>query len=158
MTSVCACKNQGFTMLELLVVVSIMAVLVAIILSPFAAFRNSKVLDTVSEETLALLSEARGDTLSAKNGYQYGVHFEASQIVLYRGSVYTSNDVNNRVVVLDDALEVASVALAGGGSEVLFDQLTGETSQSGTVVIRVKNDTAKSRTIAIEGTGVASGL
>jgi prepilin-type N-terminal cleavage/methylation domain-containing protein len=148
--------QKGFTVLELLIVVSIMGLLAAIILAPFATFRNSKVLDTASEEALALLSEARGDTLSAKEGYQYGVHFEATQIVLYRGATYSSSDANNKVVLLDSAIEISSITLTGGGAEVLFDRLTGKTSQGGTVVIRVKSDTAKSRTITIFGTGIAS--
>ena len=150
-------EKKGFTALELLMVVSIMTLLVAIIISPFAEFRNSKVLDTTSEETLALLSEARGNTLSAKDGYQYGVHFEAAQIVLYRGATYSSSDINNKTVVLDSALEVSSIALAGGGSDVLFEKLTGKTLKGGTVVIRVKSDTSKTRTITITGTGIASG-
>ena len=150
-------KKKGFTALELLMVVAIMALLAAIIISPFAAFRNSKVLDTASEQSLALLSEARGNTLSAKDGYQYGVHFEASQIVLYRGATYSGVDVNNKAVVLDGALEVSSIALAGGGSDVLFEKLTGKTLKGGTVVIRVKSDTSKTRTITITGTGIASG-
>lgn len=156
MVSFCT-QKKGFTALEILMVISIMMILVAIIISPFAAFRNSKVLDTASEETLALLSEARGNTLSAKDGYQYGVHFDAAQVVLYRGATYSSSDVNNKAVVLDSALEVSSIALVGGGTEVLFDKLTGKTSQSGSVIIRVKSDVAKSRTITIVGTGVASG-
>ncbi len=150
-------KKKGFTALELLMVVAIMALLAAIIISPFAAFRNSKVLDTASEQSLALLSEARGNTLSAKDGYQYGVHFEASQIVLYRGATYSGVDVNNKAVVLDGALEVSSIALNGGGSDVLFEKLSGKTAKSGTIVIRVKNDTTKLRTITITGTGIASG-
>lgn len=150
-------QKKGFTALEILMVISIMMILVAIIISPFSAFRNSKVLDTASEETLALLSEARGNTLSAKDGYQYGVHFDAAQVVLYRGATYSSSDVNNKSVALDSALEVSSIILAGGGTEVLFDKLTGKTSQSGSVIIRVKSDVAKSRTITIVGTGVASG-
>ncbi|OHA79281.1 MAG: hypothetical protein A2747_02460 [Candidatus Yonathbacteria bacterium RIFCSPHIGHO2_01_FULL_44_41] len=151
-------KNLGgFTALELLMVIAILGILSAIILTPFKAFRNSKVLDTASEETLALLSEARGDTLSGKGGYQYGVHFEASQIVLYRGATYSAGDANNKAVVLDNALEVSSIALAGGGADVLFDRLTGKTAQNGTAVIRVKSDTSKVRTITIEKTGVASG-
>jgi len=150
-------QKNGFTALEILMVVAIIGLLSAIILAPFAAFRNSKVLDTASEETLALLSESRGDTLSAKDGYQYGVHFETTKIVLYRGATYSSSDTSNKVVLLDTALEVSSIALTGGVAEVLFEKLNGKTSQSGTVIIRVKSDTTKSRTITIMGTGVASG-
>lgn len=149
--------HQGFTLIELVVSIAIIVLLLAVIATPFRTFRNSKILDTSAEETLALLSEARGNTLSAKDGYQYGVHFESTQIVMYRGATYVSNDTNNKVVALDSAIEVSSVALAGGASDVLFSRLTGNTSQTGTVTLRIKTDTAKTRTITIGGTGVASG-
>ena len=149
--------KKGMTLLEIVIVMGILAILVSIIATSLSGFRNSKVLDTASEQILALLSEARGDTLSAKNGYQYGIHFEAAQIVRYRGATYSSSDVSNEVVPLDNALEISSISLTGSGAEVLFDRLTGKTSQGGTIVVRVKSDTAKSRTITIVGTGIASG-
>lgn len=147
----------GFTLLELVIVVGILALLAGIILSSFSGFRNSKVLDTASEESLALLSEARGSTLAGKDSYQYGVHLAAGQMVLYRGAVYSSSDTNNKIVTLDGALEIVSITLTGGGSDVLFDRLTGKTSQPGAFVIRVKSNTAKARTITVNGTGIASG-
>ena len=67
--------SQGVTALELLMVVAIMAILAAIVISPFAQFRNSKVLDTAGENALSILARARGNTLSSKNSYQYRVHF-----------------------------------------------------------------------------------
>lgn len=150
--------QKGFTMIELVVVLAVMVLLMAVIMTPFRTFRNSKALDTTSEETLALLSEARGNTLSAKDGYQYGVHFEAAQMVLFRGASYSNGDtVNNKVVTLDNALELTAITLAGGGSDVLFDKLTGKTSMPGSIVIRVKSDTSKLRTITIGGTGIAAG-
>ena len=150
-------KHQGFTMIELVVVLAIIVLLMAVVVTPFRAFRNSKALDTTSEETLALLSEARGSTLSAKDGYRYGVHFESSQAVLFRGDTYSSGDTTNKAITLDNALEFSSISLAGGGSEVVFDRLTGKTTQSGSVVVRIKSDTSKTRTITIGGTGVATG-
>lgn len=150
-------KNKGFTMIEIVIVVAIMALLLAVIATPFQSFRNSKALDTTSEEALSLLSEARGNTLSAKEGYQYGVHVESSKMVLFRGGTYSSLDANNKTVILDSALEISSIALAGAGSDIIFDKLTGKTSQPGSFVIRVKSDTSKTRTITVVGTGVAVG-
>lgn len=150
-------SSKGITALELLMTVAIMAILAAIIVSPFAQFRNSKVLDTAGENALSILTKARGNTLSSKNSYQYGVHFESSQMVLFRGATYSSSDPNNEAVILDNALEISSIYLAGGVSDaVLFDRLTGKTSQDGTVVIWVKSDTSKTRTITINATGVVS--
>lgn len=151
-----ATPKQGFTVLELLMSIAIMAILAAVIITPFAKFRNSKVLDTGAENALSLLSKARGNTLSSKNAYQYGVHFESSQLVLFRGATYSSSDANNETTLLDGALEIPTITLTGGGSEVLFDRLTGKTSNDGTVIIRVKSDTSKTKTITINATGVAS--
>jgi len=150
--------SQGVTALELLMVVAIMAILAAIVISPFAQFRNSKVLDTAGENALSILARARGNTLSSKNSYQYGVHFESAQMVLFRGAIYNSLDANNEAVALDGALEIYPTppSLTGGGSDVIFDRLTGKTSQDGTVVIRVKSDTSKTRTITVNATGVVS--
>lgn len=147
---------RGFTLLELLIVVAVLALLAGIILSSFTEFRNSKVLDTAVEDVLTLLSQARGDTLASKDDYQYGVHLEADRVVLYRGATYSGGDANNQTTMLDDALEITTITLVGGGSDILFDRLTGKTTQSGTFVIRVESDTAKTRTITVNGTGIAS--
>lgn len=151
-----ATSKQGITALELLMAIAIVAILAAVIITPFAAFRNSKVLDTGAENALSLLSKARGSTLSSKSAYQYGVHFESSKLVLFRGTAYSSSDVNNEIVLLDGAIEISSITLTGGGSDVLFDRLTGKTSNDGTVIIRVKSDTSKTKTVTINTTGVSS--
>lgn len=145
-------------MLELVVVFAIIVLLASIIITSFSQFRNTKVLDTGVENTLSALAKARGNTLSSKNAYQYGVHFEAAQAVLFRGATYSSSDTSNETIALDSALEIYPIppSLTGGGSDVLFDRLTGKTSQNGTVVIRVKSDTSKTKMITINATGIAS--
>ena len=119
-------------------------------------FRSGKALQVVAEDVLSLLDEGRADTLSAKDSYAYGVHFESSIIVLFRGAAYSSSDSSNKKVDIDGAVEISNISLAGGGAEVLFQRLTGKTNQSGTVTIRLKSDTSKIKTILIETSGVAS--
>jgi prepilin-type N-terminal cleavage/methylation domain-containing protein len=147
---------RGVTLLEFVVVIAIVVVLTSIIVNSFSAFKNNKVLDTGVENILSVLAKARGNTLASKNAYQYGVHFESAQIVLFQGAVYSVSDPNNEIISLDTSLEVSSISLAGGGSEVIFDRLTGKTSENGTIVIRVKSDTTKTKTITIDATGIAS--
>lgn len=149
--------RRGFTLVELVAVLAIAAMLASIIVTSFSKFRSSKVLDTTTENILSVLSMARGDTISAQDGYQYGVHFESSKVVKFRGATYSSGDSVNEIFTLDSAIEVSSIALSGAGADVVFDRLTGKTSQPGTVTVRIKNDTTKTRTITILGTGVASG-
>lgn len=149
-------QKKGFTALEFLIALSILAVLTTIIFTSMSTFRDSKALQMVAEDVLSLLDEAKSDTLSAKNSYAYGVHFESSRVVLFRGLAYSSSDPNNKTIDIDGAVEIASISLAGGGQEVLFQRLTGKTNQSGTVMIRLKSDASKTKTIAIESSGVAS--
>lgn len=148
--------TSGITMLELVVVIAIIIVLASLIITSFSAFRNSKVLDTGVENILSVLAKARGNTLSSKNAYQYGVHFETSQVVLFRGATYSSSDPSNEVVSLDSAVEISSITLTGGGSDVIFDRLTGKTNMDGTVIIRINSDTSKTKTITINATGIGS--
>ena len=149
-------NKKGFTAIEFLIALSILSVLTAIIFTSMSRFRSGKALQAVSEDILSLLDEGRADTLSAKDSYAYGVHFESSEITLFRGAAYSSSDPNNRTVDIDGAVEISSISLAGGGPDVLFHRLTGKTGQSGTITIRLKSDTSKTKTILIEASGVAS--
>lgn len=143
-------------MIELLASISIIAVLAAIVFGSMNSFRNSKALQIVSEDALSLLDEAKNNTLSAKDNYAYGVHFESAKMVLFRGMTYSSSDTTNKKVDVDNAVQIYSINLAGGGSEVLFQRLTGKTSQNGTVMIRLKSDNSKTKTIMIAESGVVS--
>ena len=68
--------KNGLLLIELLGSLAIIAVLVTIIFTSMSSFRNSKALQTVSEDVLSPLDEAKNNTLSAKDNYSYGLHFE----------------------------------------------------------------------------------
>lgn len=147
-------NKQGFTLIDIVIVTAIMALLVASAIAPFSQFRDTKVLEVSTEQALALLSRARSDTLAAKQGIQYGVHFEASKMVLYRNATYSALEPTNEETLLDSTIEISSISL-GGGSEVLFQRLTGKTSSVGTIVFRVKSNPSETRTVTVSGTGIA---
>ena len=151
-----ALNRKGFTLVEFLITLSILAVLTTIIFIPMSALRNSKALQITAEDILSLLNEARDNTLSAKDSYAYGTRFESSRAVLFRGTSYSSSDPSNKTADIDGAVEISNISLAGGGQEVLFQRLTGKTSQSGTITIRLKSNVSKTKTILIEASGVAS--
>ena len=147
-------NKKGITSLEIIAVIAIIGVLSVIIVAPFSSFRSSKTLDTGVEEIVSLLNDARLSTLSSKGGFQYGVHFETSRIVLFKGTVFNDTDPNNKEILLNNTLEISNIALTGAGSDVVFERLTGKTSQDGTITLRIKNDPSKSVLITIQPTGV----
>lgn len=146
--------GRGFTLLEIVVVVGIMAVLSGIIVTSFSGFTEGRLIDVYTEEITSLLNKGRLDTIASLGGYQYGVHFESSRLVYFRGTTFTEPDVNNIEVTLDNALEISAITLTGGGADVVFERLSGITNQPGSIVMRVKNTPTKNVTITIDQTGV----
>lgn len=146
--------QKGFTILELLIVVSIIAVLATIITLSFSSFRNSSALQTASENAISVLNKARSNTIASKDGYQYGVHFDTNSLTIFRGGSFTSGDSNNEVYALDMAIQVSATSFVGGGADVIFQKFTGKTDQYGMATLQVISEPAKVVVISIEQTGV----
>jgi hypothetical protein len=136
--------------------VAIGLLLLSIVSISFTSFRNAQTLENSVSEIISLIREARGKTLSSEDSSQYGLHFEASRMVFFKGTVFKEPGPAapyNREIQLSPLVEISSISLAGGGSDVIFKRLTGGTNQYGSVVLRVKSDTSKTRTININSTG-----
>src|SRR3989344_5930643 len=146
--------RQGFTLIEILVVMGIMGLLVAITFASYRIFSRQVDLETTAQKILSTLQLARNQTQASEDETQYGVHFEVSKYVLFKGTTYNAADPNNKVYDLTSA-EIYEINL-GGGSEVVFDRIRGTTANSGNVKVRVLADTSKTRTIAINPAGQVS--
>ncbi|MHB0978355.1 MAG: pilus assembly FimT family protein [Minisyncoccota bacterium] len=147
-------KPKGFTFIELIVTVAIFSVAVSAILNSFGQLNQNQVINKNTELVATILREARSLTLASRGGNQYGAHLESSQVVLFRGSVYSSSDPDNIYYPLNTLGNISVITLAGGGSDVVFDRLTGDTSQSGTINLSLIADPSSTRTITISGTGL----
>ena len=147
-------KHKGFTILEILVAISILALAVTIVAFSFSKLNSSQALDKSATLVTSILDEARSLTLSSKGDSQYGVYLEASQVVLFTGDTYSPSDITNVVTNLNPLVELRDITLSGGGTSVVFKRLTGNTAETGTVEIFLKASTTIFRTITISGTGI----
>ena len=147
---------KGLSLLEIIIVIGILALLAALGTGSLLQFSKTTDLNSSVEGSVSLLLEARSKTLSSQEESQYGVHFESDKIVLFKGAAYSSSDPLNEETVLPLPIETASISLNGGGSDVIFKRLTGETDQYGTVTFRLKSDTSRTRILIILATGVVS--
>ncbi len=147
---------RGFSLLELLIVIAIVALLATIGLSPLLSFKKTGDLNGALETAVSLLLEARTKTLSSENESRYGVHFGGDDTTFFKGTVFTEGASGNEVAPLPSSVEIASVSLQGGGNDVVWNRLTGETDTYGIVTFRLKSDNSKVRTLRIEKTGIIS--
>jgi len=143
-------------MLEILVVVSIITLMSVLVYAPFNDFRAQKTLDASVEKILSAFSQAHLDTISSKDNQQYGVHIASGEVVYYVGPTYATGTATNLVFVLHPAIEIYNISLNGGGSDVLYQRLTGATNQNGTFQLRPKGRTDTVATITINKTGATS--
>ena len=152
-------KGRGFTLFEVLIVISITLALGTLVISTFTDFHARKSRDAATEEVLSMLSRAHLDTITAKNDLVYGVELRATYYLLFSGNTPPASDLDPRVIrkkALPSGVEIANIALSGGGSDIYFQRLTGATDQNGSFDVRVQNRTYIFTTINMSKTGAVS--
>lgn len=147
-------QSRGFGFIELLIVIATIAVLVALSYSTFFDTNRAQALEKDTARVASLLERARSLTLSSSAAEQYGVHLESARAVLFVSAVYDPSTTTSRTEDLSSLVTISSYALAGGGSNVVFERLTGSTAQAGTITLSLASDPSHTSTITIESTGL----
>ena len=145
-------NNAGFTFIETLIGLAIILIVATIFASSLSVFKESGQLDESQSRTIGMLRDARNRTLASEANSSYGVHFEATKIATFRGSAYNPSDSLNEYYILPSLITISNISLVGG-SDVLFQRLSGTTTNSGNVTIQSKNNASRTRTITIYRTG-----
>jgi Tfp pilus assembly protein FimT len=147
---------RGFTALELILVLAVVFLLFAAVAVPFSSYRESQVLNASAEEITSLLNEARASSIASRESSQYGVHFEAARAVFFKGTAWSEPSSYNKEFMIDAAISIASTTLNGGGADIVFEGLTGETASFGTITLQSKRTPSKQKTVTVLQTGAAS--
>jgi prepilin-type N-terminal cleavage/methylation domain-containing protein len=145
--------RSGFSILEMLVVLTILSLVTIIIVNVFASFRKSQALDKDTETIVEVLRQARSQTISSINASQYGVRITSSKATLFTGATYSSSATTNQDFLLQPTDTIVTISLTGGGSDVVFNRISGETGQYGTVVISSPTS-SRTKTVTIYKTGL----
>ena len=149
-------NHRGFTLIELLVAVFVIVLATTGITVALSHYTRTQALHGATRLVISEIEDARGRTLSSKGSSEYGVFFDDDRVVLFRGGNYSAGDPANEVTILDTRTTILSVSLSGGGSEIVFERLSGEASEDGTVEVALVNDPSIKQTITIQGTGLVS--
>jgi Tfp pilus assembly protein FimT len=147
-------QQTGISALEIVIVIGILGVILNIVIGSFSSFRNSSILQVGTEDIVSLMMQSRSDALSSKDDSVYGIHFETNNVVTFKGGVYSPSDPDNHVVSLDSRIQVSNIVLNGGGSDVVFNRLTGKTNQFGTIKITAVSASETFKTITVYSTGL----
>jgi prepilin-type N-terminal cleavage/methylation domain-containing protein len=145
-------KNQlGFTLIELMIVMSIMSVLAIIGTSDYLNTRNKKVLDSATERMAVDIKATMDRSKAQEDGKQWGIRFwnpagASSFYEIWSGSDYSLGTVASKVQ-LDSSLAFADPAV-GEFKDFCFAKSTGLPVICGTVGISFDSAT-------VTGTGTS---
>ena len=149
-------KKLGFSLIEMIVVIAIGAVLVAAVVVSFSSFRNSKIVDISADQILSVINEARVKAVSSEDYSRFGVRLEANRAVFFKGDIFTEPNPSNMETPMSPLVEISNISLNGGGVDIVFQKLTGKTSNYGSLRVRLKSDNNKYKIISIKSTGIAN--
>ena len=147
-------NTKGFGLVEVLIVASVIAILAAISYQTFFDTNRMQALEKDRDIVLSALERARSLTLSSSGDRQYGVHIESNRVILFPGNSYSAANSENVVESLNSLVTIASSSIKGGGSNVVFERLTGKTPQSGTIGVSLKADPSREYIIVVHDPGL----
>jgi len=145
---------QGFTLIEILVVLGFVLVIGFLSFIPLKNFQSTLTLDSVTQDMVETLRFAQNQTVASTENNQYGVHFATTSYALFQGASYTEGDPSNIIHVLPANTQITGIVLEGG-DEVLFNRVDGGTPNGGTLSITAFHNGIASRTttVAVNGLG-----
>jgi prepilin-type N-terminal cleavage/methylation domain-containing protein len=145
---------SGFSIVETLIALAILAILAGILIGSFGGFRRRSVVDASAQNIASLLREARAFTLASRDNASWGVHFESSNATLFKAPIFSLGAADNKRIILDGAVSLATTSITGGGSDIIFHKLSGRTSNAGTTTILRIDDPTITRVVTVSVTGV----
>lgn len=123
-------SNQGFTIIEVLIVVALLTVIFGFTLGVGSNFYNSQVLIGERDSVISLLRNARTRAMNNVNQLSHGVYINANQYVAFDGESYASRNQN-----YDAVFPRSPSVTITGPSEVVFGAMEGSSNVSGTIII-----------------------
>lgn len=143
-------RQRGFTLLEVLLSVSIITILVGMSLPLYQTFQVRNDLDITAEAIASSLRRAQVYARGVNGDAQWGVEVQSTAVTLFRGAVFASRDPT-----YDEPTSIPASMSVSGLTEVLFSKLTGAPSTTGNIVLTTTN-TNDTRTININAEGMVS--
>ncbi len=146
-------KQRGFTLIEILIVISIVILLVTITSVSYRYFEKNTELKITAQKMITILKTAQNKTLSSEGDSQYGVHFENNKYILFKGNIYEEESTDNIENKIPSRLEINSIDLTGEGSDVVFQRISGRTEQDGTIDLIISSEPSNLETINVHPSG-----
>lgn len=138
--------QQGFTLVELLLVVALMLIMSVFMFPLGFSFYQSQMLDETQSGIVSALRRAQMFSVSGKHDSAFGVRFIEQAYVIFEGQSYQT-----RTSSQDEVFVISSMMHIAGLQEVVFTPISGEPDIVGDITVGTGSQV---RTIEIYGSGL----
>ena len=146
-------KKSGFTLIEIIIAIAVFGIIALTSFVYYSSVKKNSLIKTAVSDIILTIELAQNKTLASLNLSSFGVKLDNGSYTLFEGSFYSSTSTDNTIYSLPAELEIVNISLSGGGSEIVFDRITGKTSNYGTFQVRVKDNPSQIRTIVVNSSG-----
>ena len=147
-------NRRGFTLLEIILSIGVAIIVFSFLLVAGSRYLVISRLEETRDTVLWQMKRAREQTQTSVGAAAYGVHFDANQVVLFRGPTYGAGAPTNEVYALPADYAITATNLTAGRTDVLFNRLTGATATTGTVIVGHEIEASLRKTLRIYENGI----
>lgn len=151
--------TSGFTLLELIIAICLIALLTAIALPKLNNFRTGQIHKNEVGNMLAMLNEARTRALTGDSSRAYSVSIDttAKTMTLFRVTTDPDDTAYSEIMTLDDKLTLSTSLAGTTDSTITFNRFTGNTVNAGTITVTTTNGAfSRTATIRVYVSGLAA--
>lgn len=142
--------NKAFTIVELLIVLAIAVLLVAVTNFSFSQLSGGQAVDKATLSVISILNDAKSKATAGKDASDFGVRILKNKIIFFEGSTYATLTASSSYIFSN---LVAISTSTGIGTDIIFNNLYGNTAASGTINVYLIANQKTSSTIQIFSTG-----
>jgi len=134
-------KLRAFTLIEVAMVVTILTISITLVTAWTLNVLDQAQLQSSYESMLGILRRTHVSALGSQENLSHGIRFTLNDYTTFAGETFDVSDPDTRQTFeLPPQIELSSISLNGGGSDLIFQKGSGETNQYGTVTIDHSED------------------
>lgn len=156
--------SHGFTLIEIIISVAILAALGVVGVAYLGGYRQSASVDSEAEKITAYLRQVQnkamsGEAVSGQNPTEWGVHFVnpssgSGYYAVFRGVTY-SEEVSDETIYLSKQVRFSDPA-ASSTKDIIFQRITGRPTATTTIILQSAAKADLIRIISINSLGQVS--
>jgi len=134
-------RDKGFTLIEVVLTISIIAIFLGISSFVDQSFFNRKLLKEEKSVLVSILQNAQNKAMNNINGNDYGVHINKTAYVIFWEFPYDETNLSNEIIARNKNIKIYSTNLLNNDEvEVIFLQLSGDVKTTGKIDLEDKTN------------------